>query len=395
MTTSSHARLDYLLRFSADIEAAYETQTRQRRVAELRRSIIFGLCTYNLYNFTSIYLMPDILWFSVFVRVGVITPVSILLLWMIGRVGATCREWLMTIGVTNAFASPVLLFLVSDAPLSAFTFGEFPLTLVFGNMLLLLRFRHAILFTGTSLALASTAAMLKAGIDTSLSIAFVIQIATGSIFSLHANWRAETNRCRAFLRELDVLTEAEAATAASRKFQDLSLTDALTGLPNRRALDNELAARFGQDQSITILMIDIDHFKNFNDQFGHPAGDDCLRRIAACLRDISRRFGVSVARFGGEEFTVFAGQQSEHEAVRLAHRVVEDIRALKIPHPGRADGLDVVTASVGFARIDQTRTATPEAMLGAADHALYLAKKRGRNGWASFNRDQQPATLHA
>jgi len=383
ITAPSSARLDRLLRFEADIEAAYEQQTGAHRVAELRQSIAVGLFIYNVYNLTSIFLLPDILGLSVVLRIGGVTPVSVFLMWLVGRVDATLREWVITIGVINAFALPVFLFYWSDADLSAFTFGELPLTLVFGNMLLMLRFRRAIVFTMAAFALAAAAAVAKAGLPADLKTALVIQIATGAFFSLYANWRSETNRCGSFLRELDARNAADIANQWSKTFEDLSLTDALTGLPNRRALDNDLAARFNQDRSITVMMVDIDHFKLFNDHYGHPAGDDCLRQFARCLLDVAHDAKASVARFGGEEFTVVSQDLSELEAARLALRIVEAIRALKIAHPARTDGCQVITASVGVARVESARIASRQAVLARADDALYLAKSRGRNCWAS------------
>jgi len=247
----------------------------------------------------------------------------------------------------------------------------------------MLRFRRAIVFTTAAFVLAASAALAKAGLPADLKTAFVIQIATGSFFSLYANWRGETSRCRSFLRELDARNAAEVADHWSRTFKDLSLTDALTGLPNRRSLDNDMVAWFRQDRSITVMMVDIDHFKLFNDHFGHPAGDDCLRQIAQCLLDVARDANASVARFGGEEFTVVSQDLSELEGARLALRIVDAIRALKIAHPARTDGCQLITASVGVTRVGSARTASRQVVLSMADHALYEAKRRGRNCWAS------------
>jgi diguanylate cyclase (GGDEF)-like protein len=383
ITAPPLAQLDAFLRFSPEIDAAYEQETRVHRILELRRSIAVGLVVYNVYNFTSVFLLPDILALSVILRLVAVTPVSLFLMWLVGHVDARVREWAITIGMINAFVVPVFLFYLSDSGFAAFTFGELPLSLVFGNMLLMLRFRHAVIFTTATFLLAATAALAKAGLPPDLRMAFVIQIATGAFFSLYANWRGEMIRCRSYIREHDARAAAELASRWSKKFEDLSLTDALTGLPNRRALDNDLAALFEQEKPITIMMIDIDHFKLFNDHNGHPAGDDCLRQIAQCLLDVARDARASVARFGGEEFTMVSQQLSELEAARLAYRIVEAIRALKIPHPARTDGCQVVTASVGIARAESATAVSKESVLARADDALYAAKNRGRNCWSS------------
>ena len=383
-------RLDLLLRFSPEVERAYERGAREERVTELRRSIAVGLCLFNVYNFTGILLLEDVV-SAVFVLRGLaVTPVSIVLMWLIGRVGAETREWLMTIGVLNAFVVPISLFYVSDSPFSSYTFGEFPLTFVFGNMLLMLRFRFAILFTTASLALAVAAALLKAGLPADLRTAFVIQIITGATLTLYANWKSERSRCLAFLREFDACEAEQAAHEASRRFKDLSLTDPLTALPNRRALDATLAAWFAEDQPVAVMMIDIDHFKAFNDHLGHPTGDDCLRQVADALRQAASEAGAAAARFGGEEFTCHVRGLSAPAAARLAERLVERVRALRIPHPARPDGLDIVTVSVGLVHAAND----PAAALARADDALYAAKRFGRNR-AVDEADLRPAARSA
>jgi len=387
-------RLDVLLRFSPDVEQAYECDAREPRIAELRRSIAVGLCLFNVYNFTGILLLDDVLPEVFGLRVFAVTPVSILLMWLIGRVGAATREWLITIGVFNAFVVPIWLFYVSDSPHSAYTFGEFPLTFVFGNMLLMLRFRFAILFTFASLALATAAALMKAGLPADLRTAFVIQIATGAVLTLYANWKGEMSRCVSFLREFDARNAARLASETSRRFKDLSLTDALTSLPNRRALDSSLAAWFADDQPIAVMMIDIDHFKLFNDQLGHPTGDDCLRQVADCLRSVASEAGASVARFGGEEFTFHARGLSGPAAARLAERAVERVRALRIRHPARPDGLDIVTVSVGLVHVASAGAIDPAGALARADDALYAAKRYGRNRWVN-EADLRPTAMSA
>ncbi|GLH80305.1 hypothetical protein SSBR45G_52140 [Bradyrhizobium sp. SSBR45G] len=388
------SRLDLLLRFSPEVEQAYEHDARAQRIAELRRSIAVGLCLFNVYNFTGVLLLDDVM-SAVFVLRGLaVTPVSIALIWLIGSVNARTREWLMTIGVLNAFVVPIWLFYISDSAFSAYTFGEFPLTFVFGNMLLMLRFRFAILFTAAALALAVAAALMKAGLHQDLRTAFVIQIVTGAVLTLYANWKSELNRCVSFLREFDAREAAQAASEASRLFKDLSLTDPLTALPNRRALDSTLAAWFAEDGTVAVMMIDIDHFKAFNDHLGHPTGDDCLRQVAAALREVAGEAGAAAARFGGEEFTVHARGLSAAAAARLAEHVVERVRALQIPHPARPDGLAIVTISLGLVHVADAAATSPSVALARADDALYAAKRFGRNRWVD-EADLRPEAMSA
>ncbi|NEU13152.1 GGDEF domain-containing protein [Methylobacterium sp. BTF04] len=129
-------------------------------------------------------------------------------------------------------------------------------------------------------------------------------------------------------------------------------------------------------------MIDVDHFKLFNDALGHPAGDDCLRAIAAALSGATRGTDHFVARFGGEEFTLVARNLDGLGGARLANTLVTAVEALGIPHPSRPDGSGVITISVGIALGAGKR----ETLFRAADAALYAAKRRGRNRYMFADR---------
>ncbi|MBK4734672.1 sensor domain-containing diguanylate cyclase [Noviherbaspirillum pedocola] len=161
----------------------------------------------------------------------------------------------------------------------------------------------------------------------------------------------------------------------------LASRDPLTGIGNRRLFARTLRrdwskhARSGAPLSLVLL--DVDYFKLFNDHYGHQAGDDCLRRVAHALQECLQREGDLVARYGGEEFV--AVLDCDHEgALRVAERMRQRVEALEIPHI-RSKACDFVTASFGVASTESTRTQTAEELLGLADKALYEAKANGRN----------------
>jgi diguanylate cyclase (GGDEF)-like protein len=377
-------RLDFLLRFRDDIDALHERETSQARLAELTRSSLFCLLLYNFYSLTCVFLVPDVLAAALIARAFIVTPGSLMLVWLIHKVDPARREQLVMLGSCFGVAQPVLFFWLSAAPLSPYTFGELPLMLVFGNMLLVLRFRHACIFTFATFIVTLLALGFRSGLDPSLAAALVMNIAAACIMSLYANWHAESARCRAYLVELDARGEAEEANLHRSYFENLSLTDALTGLPNRRALQNRLDVWFTEAQPVSVLMVDVDHFKPFNDRLGHAAGDECLKKIAACLCETAGRAGAFAARYGGEEFTAVLHNGSEMESARLARDLIEAIRLLELPHPGRPDGNPRVSVSVGLARTPSGLDASAGDMLEAADNALYIAKMRGRDQWARY-----------
>jgi len=167
----------------------------------------------------------------------------------------------------------------------------------------------------------------------------------------------------------------------------LSLTDSLTSLANRRAFDQRLteevsrAARHGVP--LALLLIDIDHFKQYNDHYGHPAGDACLRQVAVVLRECAGRPTDLAARLGGEEFALLLPHQGGAQAMQMAERCVKAVEAAAITH-ARSTVAAHVTISVGVAEmLDATQDGA--ALLAAADAALYLAKQQGRRRavWAA------------
>jgi two-component system cell cycle response regulator len=157
----------------------------------------------------------------------------------------------------------------------------------------------------------------------------------------------------------------------------LALTDPLTGIYNHRYLMRHLRNLLegGQTREISVLMIDVDHFKLVNDDYGHAAGDAALRAIADTLRANTRAFD-SLARYGGEEFVVVMPGTEQDDALQAAERLRAAVEALPFElSPGVSSRL---TVSIGVACC-QDMPVTPEALLHAADAALYAAKRAGRN----------------
>lgn len=161
----------------------------------------------------------------------------------------------------------------------------------------------------------------------------------------------------------------------------LALTDGLTGLANRRRFDQYLASEWRRGmrdhQPLSVLMIDADMFKAYNDTYGHTRGDSCLKQIAEAAMDVVGRPGDLVARFGGEEFVVVLPNTESEGAVQVAHEICEALRGRRLPHSGSTAG--IVTVSVGCATlVPQFGKHAPD-VVEMADRALYKAKHSGRN----------------
>ena len=168
---------------------------------------------------------------------------------------------------------------------------------------------------------------------------------------------------------------------ANVALQRLSLVDAVTDVANRRQFDRALADEWARairaGTSIALVLVDVDHFKPYNDRYGHPAGDDCLRRIAAVLGRTLLRAGDVVARYGGEEFGAILPLTDADAATAVAERMRKSVEALAMPHG--AVPLGVVTISGGVASSRPEMDSDPLDLVARADAALYEAKAAGRN----------------
>ncbi|XLM18165.1 GGDEF domain-containing protein [Pseudomonas sp. PLMAX] len=171
---------------------------------------------------------------------------------------------------------------------------------------------------------------------------------------------------------------------AHQTLRDMALTDSLTGLANRRRLDiallDEIRLARRQGSSLSLIMIDVDHFKRYNDCYGHAAGDDCLSAVGAMIQQAIKRPGDLAARYGGEEFAVLLPNTDSRGAIQIAEAILEAIRSMNIAHAGSS--LGKVTASAGITSSQpRIEDMTPSVLLKAADVHLYLAKQKGRDRW--------------
>ena len=187
-----------------------------------------------------------------------------------------------------------------------------------------------------------------------------------------------------------VLRDITQRKALEDKLSLLAMTDSLTGLDNRRAFDQNLELEWQrtlrQGTEMSLLLLDLDNFKGFNDHYGHQVGDDCLRSVAIAVQGAIRRPGDTVARYGGEELAIILADMDAAGALQVAEQIRIVIEALRLPHFPNVEGGGWVTASIGVATaICRMGGASklPEALLTTADAALYKAKQNGRNRIAS------------
>lgn len=180
----------------------------------------------------------------------------------------------------------------------------------------------------------------------------------------------------------DLRTARDDLERINSELAALALQDSLTGLANRRlfdaALDEEYARAMRNQTSLALVMLDVDHFKKYNDRYGHPQGDECLKRLSKALKSASTRPGDLVARYGGEEFVMLLPGTDLAGAITVAERVRRTVQALHLEHLDNQGA--VVTISAGItASIPLRKGKSSQDMVQAADQALYKAKESGRN----------------
>ena len=224
-----------------------------------------------------------------------------------------------------------------------------------------MEYNSTIRLTATSKSISS-----RVGMATTLLLLSTI------VFTLYGNYTLEHSDRKVYLLDLQEnalqfeLTEANEALARSVR------TDPLTGLANRRHFDDFMTQVWAHSQaqhtSMALMLIDIDHFKRYNDQRGHPAGDRCLCDVSHVLAGTLRKSGDLVARWGGEEFAVVMGNASLDMARSTAERVVEAVRSAALPH-GASSTAPVVTVSIGVAAMTPWPGVSPQTLIQQADAA--------------------------
>ena len=191
---------------------------------------------------------------------------------------------------------------------------------------------------------------------------------------------SETNRRKS--REIQLLEVKRKLEVANEELRRLSVKDGLTGLTNRRGFDAFLEQAWKgairQRTPIAVILLDIDHFKLYNDHYGHLGGDECLKRVAMAINDCVKRESDFAARYGGEEFVLVASGANPDGFAHLAEAVRANVEALGEEHSTSPTG-DYVTVSVGLAVGVPNADSSASSLVALADEALYKAKEEGRN----------------
>ena len=370
------------LRFADEVEARFEEDTQHQRsrsmvVAGLISAIIYCLFLINDHSFR-----PDTFTTALTLRVGVMLPFGMPILWWVYRgVSPAQRETLMASTVIVATVISCLILVESTVPYSYLDVFSFGLILLVGNIVYSLRFNYACVSSAICIFIILLFVLSYDPMPPEAKRLAIFTIIAQALFTLVANYRFEQSERTSYLHVLKEKIRAGYYLKDNQELSRMSVTDPLTNLANRRQFDTVFPVRWQEatDKGLCLglVVIDIDHFKAYNDYYGHPQGDECLRQVATAMQANSRDADL-VVRFGGEEFVVLIANASPEAAKPAAERIRHNVEALEIPNHG-VSAQSVVTVSVGVAVLYPKVSLAPAELLSQADEALYEAKRQGRN----------------
>jgi diguanylate cyclase (GGDEF)-like protein len=367
--------------FTSRLEAIFERETAAARARYLILAGLVAIAIYNAFLFIDYRMMPDIFKTNFIVHFGIITPMAFLIIAALYRgLVPSLREGVEASITILTCASILYCAVLSKSPDAVYYSNAIMLVIIFGNIVIRLRFWYAVAASLSILVIFALFFPAVHGNSMLVQADNLIVLSSCIGLTLFANYNLEQDQRRAYLLGLRDRFHRADLTASNLRLVELSRIDPLTGIPNRRELDDYMdhLAQGSRLAKLAIVMLDIDHFKSYNDLYGHPAGDECLQRIAGALRDALRHSGDMVARFGGEEFVAVLPGNDLQGAELVAERMRLVVQKLAIPHAGWPE-VGVVTLSAGIAAATSGGPGDIQAILAAADAALYRAKSGGRN----------------
>ena len=372
------------LSFPSWLERQLEHDTRRRRAQRLRSAVPTIAVIYNLYLLPDWLLVGDRIDIALILHFAVVTPWILLTRWFIKDDSPKLLREGLAASIPVAIVLQILVSFVLTSSVNAGHYQYFVLLVVlFTNTVQRLPFRFAIIVSGIILTCYALAVAVSGHLSGPVAFVAITTLAVSAYLTLTSNYYLERDGRRAYLHALrDRLRHAEVEVAARH--------DALTGLANRHYLSERLDPLWNSDEqavsSVAVIMIDVDHFKLFNDRYGHAGGDVCLKRIAACVNAELRGGKDLAVRYGGEELLVLLPGTEASEAIRIAERIRCLMEALGIAHEAVGTN-NVVTVSCGVAAAPPSNVSALE-LIAAADAALYAAKRNGRNQvWPRLTRD--------
>ncbi|BCS97350.1 GGDEF domain-containing protein [Desulfoluna limicola] len=384
------------LSFPEPLESHFLEHENQKRK---RRYLLAGLIAiffYNLFFIGDRIMVPDIYTTAWRMRLFVVTPVIMLVMGLVTlrRFQKYTELYAMVLMLLTSF-SIIYLLMKSHHPNVAHYYTGIIIIAIFGNIVAGIRFKTG-LFTSSAILfiyVATLEQMPAMGQEAGTNSALVLFASLA--ISLFGSYQLESEARRDFLHSMLQLINTQKLAESNRKLAHISISDGLTGLFNRRHFDSVYDAQWRSasrnSSPVSLLFIDIDHFKYFNDHYGHQAGDRCLQNVAGIIQSSVNRAHDLAARYGGEEFVVLLPHTSLDNALLIARRITVGIEQLAIEHAASPTSRNL-TLSIGVSCMVPKGSRRPEQLLKCADTALYRAKAAGRNQVIYFS-DEEDGTI--
>lgn len=376
-----------LLRFEPALERRFVDDTAPERLRLIVRNSVGGALLFAVMLLTDHLMVPDQFQLAMWLRLGVFVPVCVLGSMAMSTVPSPAlREWLVGAGGALATLLCLLIVLPSHSMWAPCYVATIAVVVVYINTVQRMRFWPAVVVTGLAIGEHFYAVLRMPGQGNQIAVATTLFLFCVAVGGMYCNYCLEKDERHAYLLRARQRSLKARLRAANERLSQHARIDPLTGLPNRRHFDEFLQHAWEQavqrQHGLSLLVIDVDHFKAYNDRYGHQAGDECLRSVAQALADCLRRPSDLVARWGGEEFAVVLSNTEPTMALHIAERMLQAVADLDLPHEDSSCAA-VVTVSIGVACANPS--SAPRDGLGLsqlihdADVALYNAKASGRN----------------
>lgn len=387
------------LRFPEPLEAAFNDYYYTNTLKHVRVALLTGLVLYGVFGLVDLTLLSADRVHMWTIRYAVVCPIvaaglaftydsrfrrfmqpALWLVMLTGGLGIVSMVYFDPTPTKNYYYSGILLLIMG-----AFTFVS-------------MRLRYALSWAVATSLCYEAVAIFANHTDPTILIQNTFSIAASVIIGGFSNFLMENYLRRDFLNSILLEAENRQLQKTTRELHRLSISDALTGLGNRRhfecMLDQEWMRALRCQTPISLIFVDIDCFKLYNDNYGHRTGDDCLRQVAETIGEFARRPGDTAARYGGEEFVLLLSQTELTQAASIAEACRAAIESLGIPHAYSKVG-SFVTVSAGVASIVPVHDISRTTLLEEADKALYRAKEMGRNRVATHSHRIAPLLVQS
>ncbi|MGL6148584.1 MAG: diguanylate cyclase domain-containing protein, partial [Plesiomonas sp.] len=376
------------LRFDGALEARFQEHNAELHAKQSSLYIVYGLLVFMLFGVADVLLLNNHMWQVLQIRSG-IALLYLLILVFLSRSGLPrdlhFHMRVETLGLLMINAALVYIgMLAARDGVPEYQSGTL-LVILFATTLSRLTFRYCTVTIILSMLSYSLLLLVSEDrVAANITVNNLAVFLASALFAMINAYHREYETRRDFLTTRMLQQQHQQLQQSQIELTWLVERDSLTGLFNRRYFDQQFASHCAATRQngavLSLLYIDVDYFKRFNDGFGHLAGDECLRQIATVINRFARRQGDVAARIGGEEFALLLPGMSMIDSVALGQQLLQEVQQLAIEHP---DG-GVMSVSCGLCASDIAVAYDPDMLRGHADTALYQAKHAGRNCLVSW-----------